>query len=83
MEVHLRAVPLHGLRAQARHAYQVRDPAPTHAPAGQHEGLMEAWAAVALLVPLDEPHDLRREHSVLLRMGALVTSQPRIDIPGA
>jgi hypothetical protein len=61
MNVRLRAVPLHGFRAQAGHAHEVRDSAPAHAPASAHQCLMEAWAAIAFFVLREQPRDLRRE----------------------
>ena len=82
MNVRLRAIALDGFRAQAGKAHELGDPAPAHAPAGAHERLMDAWAAIAFLVLREHPRDLRGQDAVLLRMRTLGTTQPRIEALG-
>jgi hypothetical protein len=79
MHIHLRSITLHRFRAEPRRAHEARDPASAHGPARVAQQLIETWAAVAFLMCIKETFDLRREESVLFRMGTLTTPTPGIE----
>lgn len=79
MHVDLGAVPTHRLRAEARRAHEPRHPTAAHSPARVDQEPIETRTPISFPVLDEEPHDLRRQHSVLLRMLALAATAPGIE----